>query len=204
MRPVRALSALALIAAALLPAACGGDSTGLAQNDDPNFLRPAAAAPALDASPVSFWAYTDQDGRGEIRYAATGDEQQGEKFLELRVPKGALLRRPDGSAFAATDSILITMQVVDPQRLIVDFEPAGLRFDPAQPALLRMEFGEADGDFNGDGVIDQRDAQIETQLGIWRREQSTQPWTRLTSAVSEELHEVSASISGFTNYAIAY
>ena len=42
-----------------------------------------------------------------------------------------------------------------------DFQPAGLQFNPNDPARLKAEYQYADHDFNGDGVIDSTDADIE-------------------------------------------
>ena len=69
-------------------------------------------------------------------------------------------------------------QLVDPVKLIVDFQPAGLRFNPQDPADLRIRWNETNPDVNRDGVINQQDAALKEQLKIWRRESSTQPWTR--------------------------
>ena len=86
----------------------------------------------------------------------------------------------------------------------MEFQPAGLRFSPANPARLKLSFREADDDLNGDGQIDGNDATVVPLLSIWQRESSTSPWTRLPSVVSPATHEVEASVEGFTGYIIAW
>ena len=158
-----------------------------------------AAAP-LDSTVARFWAKVG-DGR-EIRLAY--QPPTGEDFLRFEVPGDALLRKPDGSAFQAGDSILITLTLVDPSRFSVRFEPAGLVFNPNQPARLKLYYYHADHDFNGDGVVNAADTSIEHTLDLWRRESTTAPWFRQGSVKFEALDEIDANILSFTEYAIAW
>ncbi len=161
-----------------------------------------AGAPSLDSTVAHVWAKVG-DGR-EIRIGYRPPADSTEDFVRFEVPGDALLRKPDGSAFQAGDSILITITVVDPSRFSVRFEPAGLVFNPNQPARLKFHYLYADHDFNGDGVINAADTTIEHSLDLWRRESATAPWFRQGSVKFEELDEIDANILSFTEYAIAW
>jgi len=158
--------------------------------------------PALDSTVARFWAKVGE-GR-EIRLGYLPPADTGEDFLRFEVPGDALLRKPDGTAFQPGDSILITLTVVDPNRLLVQFEPAGLQFNPNQPARLKFHYLRANHDFDGDGDIDAADAAIEHTLDLWRRESPAAPWFRAASVKFEELDEIDANIVSFTEYAIAW
>lgn len=173
-------------------------------SEELNFLRPALGAPPIADTMVSFWAKRGEDREVRLRYASRPGSTEMEDFLRFSVPAAALDRRPDGSVFAVGDSVLITVRVVDPVRMVVDFQPSGLRFSAKSPARLRIEYGEADDDIDGDGDVDDRDSSLETQLTIWRQETPGQLWYKMASAVFEDLEEVEADVFGFTGYAIAY
>ena len=193
---------------AFVPLVACGDGTAPAPSgrlaEELHFLRPAASAPPLATTEVSFWAKRGEDREARIRYEPLPGASDTAEFLRFSVPSAALDRRPDGTAFAAGDSVLITLRVADQTRMIVEFQPAGLRFSPADPARLRIEYGEADHDLDGDGLIDGRDAVLETQLSVWRQEAPGQPWYPVPSADAPDLDEVEANILGFTSYALAY
>ena len=72
------------------------------------------------------------------------------------------------------------------------------------PAQLKIEYGEADGDYNEDGQVNGTDAAIKTQLAIWRQEQLGQNYMSVSTVNVEELDECNADLTGFTRYAIAY
>jgi hypothetical protein len=114
------------------------------------------------------------------------------------------LQRPDGSVFAQGDSILITITVTDPTKLQADFQPAGLKFSDSAPARLQFEFGECDGDINGDGIVDAADTMLLPQISTWRQETVGAPWIKVSSTVESNISEVQAFITGFTGYALAY
>jgi len=120
------------------------------------------------------------------------------------VPGDGLLRKPDGTAFQAGDSILITLTVVDPSRFLVRFEPSGLQFNPDQPARLKFHYLTANHDFDGDGDIDAADTTIEHTLDLWRRETAAAQWFRMGAVKFEELDEIDANILSFSEYAIAW
>ena len=128
-----------------------GPSLARASESELGFLRNAPAAPPLAATSVSFWARTAEDREASISYAARPGAPDSTEFVRFRVEKGALKTRPDGSAFAPTDSVLITITIADSARLIVDFQPAGLQFDPKRPAKIWFNWTEVDRDRNRDG-----------------------------------------------------
>jgi hypothetical protein len=183
-------------------AACGGDSTGPRQitkpTSDLHFLRLSATAPQLQSTVVSFFAVKGQDSEIRVRF------KNGEDFLRFRVFANSLLQRPDGSAIANGDSVLITLTITDPTKLQADFQPAGLKFSSANPARLQFEFGEADKDLNEDGVVNATDASLIPQISTWRQEVAGGEWFKVGSLVEIEINEVQADIVGFTGYALAY
>jgi hypothetical protein len=72
--------------------------------------------------------------------------------------------------------VLITV-TVDDTRIAAHFEPSGLQFSRRSPAWLRMWYGGADWDFNGDGVIDELDQEIEQhRLRLWFQDEPGEPW----------------------------
>ena len=125
-------------------------------------------------------------------------------FMRFKVSASSLDRRPDGSVIQMGDSVLITIRVADPSRLILDFQPSGLRFSAAQPADLKLVFRESNHDFDGDGDEDADDDRAKASLRIWKQEAPGLPWMRLTSTTEFSLEELEADLLGFTGYAIAY
>lgn len=203
---IQALVAAAVIVGIATATACN-DTTAPAttrQTTDLHFLRPAPGAPALANPSLTFYAVRGADREASIWYRPQSGSSDSTEFMEFKVPGAALLTRPDGSTIAAGDSVLITITVSDPQRMIIDFQPAGLRFDPKVPAELKIRFAEANDDYDGDGVVSSSDTTALKQLSIWRQESAGQPWYKVFSATVEDLKEVDADITGFTSYAIAF
>lgn len=193
----------ALLAAVAVLAACSSDSsTAPATIEKPasdlHFLRLSATAPALQSTTVSFYAKKGEDRDVRVRF------QNGEDYLRFRVFGNSLSQRPDGTAFAQGDSILITITVTDPTKLAADFQPAGLKFAASAPARLQFEFGECDKDLNGDGVVNAADSALVPLISTWRQETVNAPWIKVGSTVEVEINEVQADILGFTGYALAY
>jgi hypothetical protein len=166
-------------------------------------VRLAATSPPLFNSPDSFYAVKGVDRELHIDFQDPAGGP-GEEFFRLRVRQGSLLSRPDGTPFAVGDSVLITVRIVDPSKILFELEPSGLSFDPAEPAELKIHYNHADHDFNEDGVVNAFDSTIKTKLAIWRQELLTDPFIRLGSVNVEDLEEINADILGFTRYAIAY
>ena len=201
-RPLRLLGA-ALLASV---SACS-DSTAPGDITRPpselNLVRLAQNSPPLFNPDTSFYAVRGEDSEVRISFEdATGGE--GEEFFRLRVRPGSLLARPDGTPFAAGDSVLITVRVVDPANILFELEPSGLTFDPDEPAELKIHYTHADHDFNEDGSIDLFDEQIKSRLAIWRQESPTDSFVRLGSVNVEDMEEINADILGFSRYAISY
>ncbi|MGE0440054.1 MAG: hypothetical protein AB7L66_02810 [Gemmatimonadales bacterium] len=168
------------------------------------FLRHANGAPSFATTTVSFWAHTKQDREAMLYYRAEPGATDSTRFVRFRVPKGSLKKRPDGSNFASTDSILITLTIADTARLIVDFQPSGLQFDAKKPARLWVSYLEVDADRNGDGVVDAAD-QLQTLLSqVWKQETPGAAWESVKTSVDQSAHDYSAKILGFTRYAVAY
>jgi hypothetical protein len=180
----------------------GGDPVPQAQL---NFLRPATGV-ALRTDSVSFWAVRGQNREVAMYYRPVAGSTDSVRFLRFRVRQEALLRRPNGTAFANGDSVKITIRILDLSKLITQFEPSGLVFDATRPAELRLDFRNADQDFNRDGVVNSADANAIATFAIWKQEALGQPWFKLSSLVeiSGGLSEVKADIGSFTAHAIAY
>ncbi len=198
--------------AALLPlVACGSDD-GVGVNEpevqkpesELTFVRSSPNAPPIGTLTASFYAKRGSDREIRLYYRPRPGRTDSTEFLRFRVRRDALSRKPDGTSFALNDSILITIRVADPSRLIVEFQPSGLRFNASEPAELKLSFREAGGDVDGDGDSDSTDRALERQLGIWFQEAAAQPWHSLTSTVFEDDDDIEAKVTGFTTYAVAY
>jgi hypothetical protein len=207
--------ALFVMGALGLVQGCGGDDpTGLAPAPVPpgttvptsglTFVPLGRNTPALRDTSASFWAKVGDEREVRLYYLPRAGQSDSTEYLRFRVRDESLLRRPDGTSFGPNDSLLITVRVVDLASLTVEFSPAGLRFDPDEPAELKLSFGEKDGDLNDDGRTDAADDAVLARLGLWRREAASLPWVKLSSRIKVETDEIEADITGFTSYAIAY
>ena len=193
---------------ALAAIACSSASDSIGPDERPEsqlkLLRVASDAPPLATSTVSFYAVRGKNAEAVIWYRPRAGQRDSTKFLQFRLGGASLDRRPDGSIIADGDSVRITVTVTDPIRLIVQFQPSGLRFSAKDPARLEMFFGAVGADLDDDGKVDGSDDVIAQQLSIWRQEAPGQPWFKLASAVLKDAREVEADLSGFTGYALAY
>jgi hypothetical protein len=168
-----------------------------------NILRLSEESPPLLDSEISFYAVRGENREGRI-FFDDGQGGEGEEYLRLRVDAGSLLARPDGTPFAAGDSVLITVRVVDPAQTLFELEPSGLQFSAADPAELRIRYQEADDDLNEDGQVDLDDLELELTLAIWRQEAPGDPFVRLGTVLLDDIDEVEAELQGFSRYALAY
>jgi hypothetical protein len=206
MRTTRIIDRVALAALMGLIGACS-DSNGPGDTTKPpgdlTVLRLAEESPPLYNAADSFYAMRGEDRELRILFQ-DGVGGPGEEYLRLRVDAPSLLALPDGTPVQVGDSVLIHVRVVDPARLLFEFEPAGLLFNATTPALLKIHYNHADHDFNGDGSIDQIDGSIEDSLAIWRQEQPGDPFVKVGTALIKDLEEVDAGLPGFSRYALAY
>lgn len=169
-----------------------------------NTVQPAVGAPEIANPVVTFWAVKGESREAYMYYRPRPGRTDSTDFVRFRVPQDALLSRPGGTLFAVGDSVLITITLVDPARLIVRFEPSGLQFDPADPADLKLSFEEVDDDLDDDGDVDGDDLAVQSLLSIWRRETATSPWLRQSSLVTIATDEIETDVFGFTDYVIAW
>jgi hypothetical protein len=88
--------------------------------------------------------------------------------------------------------------------MMFEFQPSGLKFNPASPAQLRISYAAANGDLDRDGDHDSTDDSLETRLAIWRQETPGTPFERLMTLVSTSNRDVRASLTGFSRYAVSY
>jgi hypothetical protein len=186
------------------PSAAGPLSPEVTTAATPHFLRAAANAPRIANPVVRFYAKKGRRHNVFMFYHARPGRRDSTDLIRFRVREQSLLARPNGTPIRAGDSVLITLRLVDPVRLIVDFQPAGLRFNPRDPADLRITWSETNPDVNRDGVVNQQDTNLKQRLKIWRQERSTLPWTRTASTVDVPSEECELDLTGFTRYAVAY
>lgn len=207
MRTTRLLTLTALIAGA---AACadsnGGGDGGPVPPGDLTFIRLAPTAPVLCADTVRFWAKKGVGVEAALVFPEPGHtcNESTEDFVRLKLDAQSLLAYPDGTLFQAGDSVFITLAWVGNDSILVHLEPTGLLFDPAQPAELKIEYAEVNGDFDDDGDNDADDDSIEQQIDIWRQPTLLDDYTRVGTAKFEDNDEIEAELNGFSRYALAY
>lgn len=197
--------------ATVLAAACSQDglpTSPFGPGEEPaanlNVVVAAPTAAPPDLAAVSFYARQGRRSEGRVYLTDQPGVGRGHEYLRLTIPRDGLLARPDGTPIATGDSVLITIRLLDPSRILFQMEPGGLRFNPASPAELRIRYEVADGDLNHDGLRDAQDDSVETHLGIWRQADPQSVFVRLESVVWRNNREVRASLPGFSRYAIAY
>jgi len=127
-----------------------------------------------------------------------------EDFVRLRIDKESLLELPDGTPLNDGDVVTITMTWVGADSIMVQLEPTGLKFNPAKPAELKIEYGEASDDLDHNGTVDAEDEMIEQELGLWRQATLADPFVLIGSIKLEDTNEFEAELNGFSRYAIAY
>lgn len=202
------LSSLLLAVAAMSALSCtestAPDSTDTRDANDLRLLTAPYGTPSLAKTQVSFYAVQGKAGGADIWYHAKPGAADSLKFLEFRVGASSLATRPDGSAIAAGDSVLITITVTDQTHFIVDFQPSGLKFSANDQPTLRISFAACGADLNYDGVADAKDQAIMDSLSFWRQEGPFQPWSKVPSTVVQTTKDVNAQLGGFTGYAIEF
>jgi hypothetical protein len=198
---------LIAVAATALGCSSSGDPNSDTDASKPaeelNVVRLSESSPPLFNPVVSFYAVRGQNSEARI-FFDDGQGQPGDEYLRLRIEDVSLLAYPDGARFAEGDSILITVQVVDPAQTLFELQPSGLQFNPLAPAELEIRYQRADGDLNEDGKVDAVDVELETSLAIWRQERPGDPFVRLGTVLQADIDEVRATLDGFSRYALAY
>lgn len=204
MRSMRVVSVVCLAGGWLAACESSTEPVQVAANENElQFLEfPADLAPLVTRE-GSFWAVAGDDRELVLRYAPEPGEDEGEEFLEFKVPGDALLRRPDGTRFERGDSVRITVRVDSQNRFLFDFEPSGLVFDPNHPAELEITYRRVGGDLDGDGDEDEDDRDLELKLRIWKQERPGDPWQQLGTVQFKEQKELEADITSFTGFCIA-
>jgi hypothetical protein len=154
---------------------------------------------SLDRYVAAFWAVRGQERSVQINYlGSTGDTSFA--FLQLTIADPVYV--PGRGDLALGDSVLITV-MIDPEKIKVSLEPTGLLF--GDPAQLRISYGGADGDLNADGVVDEHDADIETQLlGLWYREGEGSAWARIAASQSLSDKSFISALAHFSEYAVSW
>jgi hypothetical protein len=154
---------------------------------------------SLDRNTVSFWAVRGAERSVQINYlSATGDTSA--PFLRLTITDPVYV--PGVGDVAVGDSVLLTA-TIDPAVIKVSLEPTGLQF--GDPARLQIWYGGAAGDMNGDGLVNEIDAQIETQLlGLWYREGADSAWAKIPASQSVGDKAFVSALLHFSEYAVSF
>jgi hypothetical protein len=153
---------------------------------------------SLDQYAVSFWAVRGESRSVQINYSSSIDNQT-HPFLLLTTTDPQFV--PGVGELAMGDSVLITVSV-DTSKIGVRLEPSGLQF--GEPAQMQIWYGGAGGDLNGDGVADSTDSAIEAQLlGLWYREDQSEPWTKLGASQSLDDRAFTYALPHFCEYDVA-
>ena len=153
---------------------------------------------SLDQYQVSFWAVRGESRSVQINYSSSIDSAI-HPFLVLTTTDPQFV--PGVGELALGDSVLITVSV-DTSKIGVVLEPSGLQF--GAPAQMKIWYDGAGGDLNGDGVADSSDSAIEAKLlGLWYREESTEPWTKLGASQSLGEKSFTYALPHFCEYEIA-
>ena len=153
---------------------------------------------SLDRNTATFWAVRGEPRTVQINYlSATGDTSA--PFLRLTITDPVYV--PGIGDLAPGDSVEITV-TIDPTTIMVSLEPTGTLF--GDPSQMQISYGGADGDMNGDGVVDGTDATIEQQLlGMWYSEGGA-AWTRIPATQSLADKSFTAALAHFSLYAVSF
>ncbi len=175
-----------------------------ATGEDPEILHQSANSPPLETYEKSTRACYGEPVELRIGYVSGAGGEPGQ-FFELRIPSFGLWKNPKGTVFLPGDCVTIRVSI-DPDDLLAEFHPTGLEFNPAAPATLSLSYAGANPDFNGDGVVDENDHQIETsELDVWRLpHHADEGWERLYAFRYVGEQRLEARLASFSHYAVAH
>jgi len=156
----------------------------------------------LDTYELSFWAVKGQEATVGVNYVS--NEQANGSFLSFTVPANGLYARADGALLSQGDSVEITV-TIDPDQLLVRFQPAGLVFNQDAPAQLELWYEVADGDLDGDGDVDEADSAIQqNQLGLWYQQEAGTLWYPIVSSHDSGREWFKTHLYHFSGYVVSW
>jgi hypothetical protein len=168
----------------------------------PHVLEQSPTAPKLWTYRVSFWARRGMQSTVFVNYRPKPGEWFGDPFLRFKIPINGLVAGADGVPLAHGDSVRITL-TIDTVNFKVDFEPSGVLFSSASPALLAIWYQDANPDLNGDSVVNAADEELKQQLTIWSQS-ATMPWRLLASHNDTTQEYVASAVYHFSSYAVSW
>ena len=199
---------LLLLAAALITgaAACSDTTGGGAITKPPaglNYVHLATTAqPCADS--VGAWFVRRTNGSGQelaLEFPKSGlpadctNGGETEDFIRLRLDRASLSQLPNGTPIAIGDSVFISIIWAQGDSVLFEMRPTGLIFSPANPAELKISFGETD---------EASDSTIVNQLSVWRQAQPADSFVKLSTTKLDAEQELEVKLNGFSRYAIAY
>ncbi len=164
-----------------------------------HFVVQDTAGPPLYSDTVSGLFTAGQSADIRVYYTDTTSGGPGEEFLRFEVPGDGLL-----PASQPGDTVRISIKVVDATTFRFEFLPAGLKFNPNDPARLKVQYRHSDHDFDGDGQITAADSTIQSQLDIWKNDPPSSLWFKQGSVNFESFEELDSKIFSFSQYAVAW
>jgi hypothetical protein len=69
---------------------------------------------------------------------------------------------------------------------------------------MRVRYLNGEKDFAGDGAEDSTDVEIEAELDLWTRTAPGALWFRMGAVKFEDLDEIDANVSRFSQFAVAW
>lgn len=165
-------------------------------SDQLQIVQVATDAPQLTHTDVSVVAVKGQATELQMTYDVY--EGGNGKCLRFIIPAESLMTYPDGRPIKTGDTVTINIRVLNTSQFLFEFDPAGIKFNPAAPARLEIRYAWAD--VNGDGVANEADG---GRLALYRQERPGQVWEKIPSTQNRELQEIHATITSFTRYALA-
>lgn len=153
---------------------------------------------SLDTYSISFWAVRGEARSVRINYRDANNDVSN-PFLSLTITDPVSV--PGIGEIAVGDSVLITIGI-DTTNLGVSLEPSGTQF--GAPSQLKIWYGGAGGDLNGDAQVDSTDAYIESQLlSVWYREGES-PWSPIPASHSLEEKSFTTELQHFSLYFLGF